>query len=291
MDEDLRVVFESRNRQSCADRALVLESVQIPHQLHDDGLSCALIVPAHYSAQAASELRLYDEENPPVHRKVPQRTDYYDALPGLVGYVLVVCLVAGMAGYSYFQSNWFVAGRVDGELIRHGELWRLFTALTLHADIKHLLSNLVFGVFFGLFAGRLLGSGVAWLTIVLAAATANALNTLMLDIGHRSIGASTAVFAALGVVAGYVWFRRLMSQERWSNRYGPIVGGLALLMYTGTGGPNTDVGAHLFGFVCGFGAGYVLSRRSIPRDSRTQLVAGGIALGLVFFSWVIALGV
>jgi membrane associated rhomboid family serine protease len=82
-----------------------------------------------------------------------------------------------------------------------------------------------------------------------------------------------------------------MSQERWSNRYGPIVGGLALLMYTGTGGPNTDVGAHLFGFVCGFGAGYVLSRRSIPRDSRTQLVAGGIALGLVFFSWVIALGV
>jgi hypothetical protein len=187
MDEDLRVVFESRNRQSCADRALVLESVQIPHQLYDDGLSCALIVPAHYSAQAASELRLYDEENPPVHRKVPQRTDYYDALPGLVGYVLVVCLVAGMAGYSYFQSNWFVAGRVDGELIRHGELWRLFTALTLHADIKHLLSNLVFGVFFGLFAGRLLGSGVAWLTIVLAAATANALNTLMLDIGHRSV--------------------------------------------------------------------------------------------------------
>ena len=292
MNEDLRVVFESRNRQSCADRALVLESLRIPHQLIDDGGSCVLIVPAPFSAQAVNELRLYDDENPPVLRKTPPRVDYHDAVPGLAGYVLVVCIVAGMAGYSYFQSNWFVAGRIDGELIRQGELWRLVTALTLHADVKHLLSNLVFGVFFGLFAGRLLGSGVAWLAIVLAAATGNALNTLLLESSHRSIGASTAVFAALGLVAGFVWFRRLMTQDRWSNRYGPIVGGLALLMYTGTGGPNTDVGAHLLGFVCGFGAGYILSRGSrVPGDSRTQLLTGGLALGLIFFSWAIALGI
>ena len=44
--EDLRVVFESRNRKSCSDRALVLAALQIPHQLVDDGESCALVVPA-----------------------------------------------------------------------------------------------------------------------------------------------------------------------------------------------------------------------------------------------------
>lgn len=292
MDEDLRVVFESRNRQSCADRALVLASLEIPHQLVDDGLSCALVVPAPYSARAYNELQLYEQENPPARRKTPQRIEHHDAVPGLIGYALVVCLVAGMAGYSFFQANWFVAGRVDGELIRNGELWRLFTALTLHSGVKHLLSNLVFGVFFGLFAGRLVGSGFAWLAIVLAAATGNALNTLLLDPTHRSIGASTAVFAALGLIAGYVWFGRLMSQDRWSNRYGPIVGGLALLMYTGTGGPDTDVGAHLLGFVCGFAAGFTLIRLgTIPKDSRSQLIAGGIAFGLIFFSWAIALGI
>jgi len=290
MNEDLRVVFESRNRQSCADRALVLTSVQIPYQLIDDGGSCALVVPAPYSARAASELRLYDDENPPLQPKPVRRVEYQDAVPGLIGYVFVVCIVAGMAGYSFFQSNWFVAGRVDGQLIRDGELWRLFTALTLHSGVKHLLSNIVFGVFFGLFAGRLLGSGVAWLTIVLAAATGNAFNTLLLESTHRSIGASTAVFAALGVVAGYVWYGKLMSQDRWSNRYGPIVGGLALLMYTGTGGPNTDVGAHLLGFVCGFAGGLILIRLgTIPKDTQSQLVAGTIAFGLIFFSWTIAL--
>ena len=66
MNEDLRVVFESRNRQSCADRALVLTSLQIPHQLIDDSGTCVLIVPAQFSAQASNELQLYDEENPPI---------------------------------------------------------------------------------------------------------------------------------------------------------------------------------------------------------------------------------
>ena len=290
MNEDLRVVFESTNRQSGADRALVLASLEIPHQLVDDGVSCALIVPAAYSTRAHHEIQTYDDENPPAMPKPTKRVEYQDAVPGLIGYVLVVCLVAGMAGYSFFQSNWFVAGRVDGELIRQGEVWRLFTALTLHSGLKHLLSNLVFGVFFGIFAGRLLGSGVAWLAIVLAAASGNALNTLLLDTAHRSIGASTAVFAALGLVAGYVWSGKLMSQDRWSNRYGPIVGGLALLMYTGTGGPNTDIGAHLFGFVGGFTAGLILIRAgTLPKDSRSQLIAGAIAFGLIVFSWAVAL--
>ncbi len=290
MNEDLRVVYESRNRQSCADRALVLASLKIPHQLVDDPDSCALIVPARFSAQAFEEIQLYDEENPPILPKPARRVEYQDAVPGLIGYVFVICIVAGMAGFSFFQSNWFVAGRVDGELIRSGELWRLFTALTLHSGVKHLLSNIVFGVFFGLFAGRLLGSGVAWLAIVLAAASGNALNTLLLETSHRSIGASTAVFAALGVVAGYVWYGKLMSQDRWSNRYGPIVGGLALLMYTGTGGPNTDIGAHLLGFVCGFAAGLMLVRiGTIPKDRRSQRLAGLIAFGLIFVSWAVAL--
>jgi len=290
MNEDLRVVFESRNRQSCSDRALVLAAQRIPHQLIDDGSSCALLVPAEFSADAASELRLYDEENPPVAAQPVARVQYLDPVPGLVGYVLVICIAAGMAGYSFFQSNWIAAGRVDGALIRNGELWRLFTALTLHSDIRHLLGNIVFGVFFGLFAGRLLGSGVAWLAIVLAAATGNALNVLLLESSHRSIGASTAVFAALGIVAGYVWRGKLMQQDRWSTRYGPIIGGLALLMYTGTGGENTDIGAHLLGFLSGFAAGVLLIVSGpVPTNAGAQLRAGVIAFGLVLGSWIIAL--
>lgn len=288
--DDLRVVFESRNRRSCSDRALVLAAVQIPHQLVDDGQSCALVVPAEYSARAAEELRLYEEENPPARPLPRKKIVYQDALPGVVAYVLIVCAVAWLAGYSFFEANWFAAGRVDGTLIREGEWWRTITALTLHSGVRHLLGNLVFGVFFGIFAGRLLGSGVAWLAILIAAALGNTANTLLLESTHRSIGASTAVFATLGLLAGYVWRGQFMAQDRWSTRFGPVVGGLALLMFTGTGDENTDIGAHLMGFVCGFAVGMLMTIVGrMPAPARVQYAAGGAAVGLVALAWLLAL--
>ena len=275
--EDLRVVYESSNRRQCADRALVLASVKIPYELVDDGQSCALVVPAEHSPRAVEELRLYDEENPPLRPKPRKTVVYQEALPGGVG-------------YSFFGNNWFIDGRVDGSLIRAGEWWRTITALTLHANLRHLLGNLVFGVFFGIFAGRLLGSGVAWLAVVIAAALGNTANTLLLESTHRSIGASTAVFATLGILAGYVWRGRFMAQDRWPTRLGPIVGGIALLMFTGTGDENTDIGAHLMGFVCGFAVGMVLTLLGrMPAPIRVQLLAGGSAVLVIAFAWLAAL--
>ena len=290
MDDDLRIVFESRNRAACADRSLVLAAAQIPHQvLHDQGGSI-IVVPAEHSAHASDEIAIYDEANPPVVAKPRKTVRYQNAMPGIAAYVLVVCGVAWLAGSSAFGENWFLAGRVDGVLIRAGELWRIVTALTLHTGLGHLAGNLVFGALFGLFAGRILGSGVAWFAIVTTGALGNLLNTLVLSPDHRSIGASTAVFAALGIVAGYVWRGKLMSQERWVYRNGPIVGGLALLMYTGTGDKNTDIGAHLFGFLCGFGGGILLTlARDRILEDRWQWLGGAAALALILGAWSVAL--
>lgn len=300
MNDDLRVVFESGNRLACLDRALVLEAANIPHQVIHDGVTSAIVVPADWSADAAAELRAYDEENPPRKPKPVRNVEIHDPVPGLIGYVLTICLVAGMAGYSWFSKDWLAAGHVNGALVRDGEFWRLFTGLTLHSGLRHLASNVVFGVFFGIFAGRLLGSGYAWLIIVIAAGLANLTNLMLLDPSHRSIGASTAVFAALGLIAGYVWSGKLMphDEDRWMTRYGPIVGGLALLMFTGSGSVdpitginNTDVGAHFFGFVAGFIAGMLAIRFGpLPDGDHHQRNAGIAALAIIFFSWIIALG-
>ena len=289
MTEDLRVVFESRNRAACADRALVLTSLGIPHEIFEDGHSCLLLVPAARSAEAVEQLDRYEEENPPLAPRPPPAVVYQNALPGILGYVIVVCLIAGLASRSLLTEHWFALGRMDGAGLRTGEWWRTITALTLHSGLRHLAGNIVFGTLFGLFAGRLLGPGVAWLTIVLAAAFGNAVNALFLDPAHRSVGASTAVFAALGLVAGYVWRGKLMAQDRWPYRIGPIVGGFALLMYTGTGGPNTDIGAHLMGFLAGLGAGALLSplRQSLLNPA-WQNRAGITALLLVAAAWGLA---
>jgi len=214
----------------------------------------------------------------------------HNALPGVAGYALVLCIAAWLSGVGAFGVDWFGAGRIDGALVREGQWWRTLTALTLHGSLGHLLGNLGFGTLFGLLAGRVVGPGVAWLTIVLASAAANAMNTVLLVSSHRSIGASTAVFAALGLVAGFVWRGRLMAQDRWPYRLGPVVGGIALLAFTGTGDENTDIGAHLAGFVCGFAAGIVLTRVARGFGSRRlQWLCGSTALLLIVAAWAAAL--
>ena len=211
----MRVVFESRDRRACADRALVLASVEIPHQVISDLSGYALIVPAEFSAAAVTELRLYEDENPPPRPTPTQPYAYQNAVPGIVGYVVTIVVFSYMSWNSAFSQDWLFAGRVDGEFIRAGEWWRAITALTMHSDFGHLVGNIVFGTFFGYLAGRVLGSGVAWLAVVLSAMAGNLVNVLLLESAHKAIGASTAVFAALGLTAGFVWRARLMKQERW----------------------------------------------------------------------------
>jgi membrane associated rhomboid family serine protease len=290
MREDWAVIYESQGYQSCSDRALVLHSLDIPYEIVRGLDRVALAVPASFAERAKFELWQYAQENRkrnPASRPLP--ISYQNGVPGALIYVAVICLVAWLAGESFFNRDWLAAGRVDGVLIRQGEWWRPITALTLHSGIRHLLGNLGFGVLFGMLAGRLVGPGVVWLGIVLAGSAGNALNTILLDSAHRSIGASTAVFAALGLLAGFVWRAKLMSQERWPYRLGPIVGGVALLAFTGTGDENTDIGAHLAGFVCGFLTGTLLTLAgSQLAKRRLQLLSGAAALALVLAAWLAA---
>ena len=85
-----------------------------------------------------------------------------------------------------------------------------------------------------------------------------------------------------------------MPRDRWVFRVGPVVGGIALLAYTGMGGGlpdrQVDVGAHVMGFVCGFGGGMLLVHL-LPQlyQRRAQICAGAAALVLLVLAWTMAL--
>ncbi|MGH8222085.1 MAG: rhomboid family intramembrane serine protease [Woeseiaceae bacterium] len=288
---DFVAIFEARDRAAVSERALVLQSVGLPYQIVTGELGAALLVPAAVAERAKFEIREYEQENRPRRRtRATAAPRYQDGIPGVLAYLVVLCAVGWLAGNDAFGRDWLAAGRIDGELLRAGEWWRTITALTLHADLSHLSGNILFGMLFGFFAGRLVGSGVAWLVILAAAAAANLLNTLLLDAAHRAIGASTAVFAALGLVAAYIWRAGFMMQEHWAYRFGPVVGGVALLAYTGTGDESTDIGAHLTGFASGFAAGLVLVMLGRWFTSRAvQPLSGLAALLMVASSWWLAL--
>ena len=167
----------------------------------------------------------------------------------------------------------------------------MVTALSLHIDLPHLVANLVIGGLFGLFAGRLLGSGLAWFSILIAGTTGNLLNAWIRHPGHTSVGASTAVFAALGIVAAYTWKQRREVSAPRLARWAPLVGAVVLLGYLGTGGARTDVTAHVAGFLSGvlLGALYgKLGDRVVPAAGGQFLLGLG-ALAVLALAWTLAL--
>ena len=286
------IVFEAPRRGGCQEQALVLVALGIPHLIADGPRDAALLlVPAEHAARARDELRLYAAEN----RRSPPRPDlvlHGYGIPGVAGYVVVLVAAFLVERRVAFGIDWLEAGGLDGAAVRAGEWWRVITALTLHADAGHLVANLFFGAFFGAFAGQFLGSGIAWATIILAAGAGNALDLFLLPATHRAIGASTAVFAALGLIAALMWRAQANRAATWARRYAPLIGASVLLAYIGTGDARTDAVAHLTGFAAGLcaGAAYDLRRPRWLQSAVVQVAAGLATLALLAASWWLAVG-
>jgi len=161
----------------------------------------------------------------------------------------------------------------------------------LHWDFEHLLGNLMGGALFGYFAGQQLGNGRAWLLITLGAGIANLIETTMVADAFVSAGASTAVFAAVGLLAAHTWLqRRAFGLPRW-RRIAPLIGGLLLLAWLGTEGEHTDVLSHGLGFTCGavLGAACVTKIGAAWMQRLPQRWAAAMTLGVIALSWLLAL--
>lgn len=150
-------------------------------------------------------------------------------------------------------------------LIRDHEWWRPFTALFLHADASHLFGNLLSGMFFGTLVSRSIGPLKAWLLILLVGTIGNTLTSVVTwPESFVSIGSSTAVFGALGILSGLGFsFMRLHRRNMpWARTVAPVVAGIIILGWLGGGRPDgdTDVLGHVFGFSSGLVAGILASQ-------------------------------
>lgn len=294
MDEDLPLIlFTSKSQSPCLECRLVLESRGISSQIVSIDGGYGLVVDPQQEDIAKLEISAYLQENL-IDKKAEKSIAtpaHYPVKPALIGYVILMCGISSAAGYFLFNTDWYAQGRVDSVQIFAGQWYRLVTALTLHANAQHLLSNLGFGLLFLHYCSRFLGYGLASLAVLMGGIFGNLINITLRDGHHLSIGASTAIFAALGLLSLYSWQMRYYSQQRWAKRMGPIFGGIALLAFTGVGGPNTDIGAHFWGFVAGALTGWLLARfnEKIRFDPLSQKrYASGTAF-IVFVAWLFAI--
>ncbi len=285
------IIHRSIRAQEAGDRALVLLAMGIEHEIERGLFGWRVSVPVDQEVRAREQLRLWESEN---HRRRPlarQASTQPGASVAVISWAIILLLCYSIQTRYAFNIDWFTIGRADVALISAGELWRAATALMLHVDIGHVMANVGFGAVFGGLLAREIGGGLAGCLILFGGIVGNLMNAAVQRETHSSVGASTAVFAALGSLSAVLWLGRRLDQTSWARRSVPLVGAIILLAWLGTGDGRTDVVAHLTGFIAGFIPGGILgfTASSLSTTVRREVVLGGLAVSVVVMAWLLAL--
>jgi len=235
----------------------VLAAADLDYRLDRDQHRWILHVPASQAAAARAELGAYEADVGNRSLRFPRFAELcqpsHHTLAALWG---VGLLLAFYAWCGPFNEHDPLLGNAsaDAEAIMAGQWWRPITALTLHADFSHVAGNALCLLVLGHAVCSLFGGGLGWLLILMSGAAGNFAVAWLMRSGHVSVGASTASFGAIGILVAQrsvATYRRWHEwRSLWSPVWLPLGSGLALLALLGTG-PQSDLTAHLFGFVLG----------------------------------------
>ncbi len=282
------ILFENLTQKQTDICALVLSSSAVPHRITRSKNSWDVWVDESHYDRALRSMELYFQENKNARQDFSEKNVEIRAGTIISGIIVSIMLLlwymlAQNSGDAKEVINRFGASAVK---IIDGEYYRSVTALMLHKDEVHLAGNMI-GIFiFGTAVCSVTGWGVGWLMVLTSGVAGNLTNAFMYESGHVSIGASTAVFGAIGILAGYQGFKNKRTSKKIKSAWVPMACGLALLGLLGSGGAETDIMAHLFGFFCGIllGSVYALFIKKTPVKNFQWLSAAG-ALVIVFLAW------
>lgn len=273
-----------RTHHRAAERGLVVLAMDLPYWMFKRDGIFVLCVPEENLTTVQRQIALYEAES----RHWPMTVQQISRVTGpwggyqLAAWGFFLTIMFGFQRATFSSFPWESHGLLDAVgVVGQGQWWRIFTALSLHADFVHLLSNLVAGLFFLSLVYQLLGVGAGSLAVLFAGALGNlATAAIYYPLNHYSFGFSTAVFGSLGLMAGVAMRRGTTLNERLM----PLIAALGLFVMLAGGGatePRVDHVAHAMGFASGLLLGFPLSRWN--RCIRLQKVDGW----LVFSPWFI----
>lgn len=266
----------------------MLAAAGISHRIASHGTGSALLVPADEALRAKAALDAYDEEN----RQAPD-ADICEAAPPHLAWAVAMAsgallvLFFAVTGPPTAGSRWFERGAASARLILNGEPWRAVTALTLHLGAVHIAGNALATALLLPAVVQRLGPGVGLFLVLLAGTAGNVLAALAQEPRHVSVGASTAIFGAVGMLAA---LRLLSPPAARRPRWTVVVAALLLVALLGTG-RGADVVGHALGLmsggVMGLVAGATLRR---PLGSSIQWALVALTTLAVVGCWRLALG-
>lgn len=283
----MKMLFQNLSVDEVDSYGLVLTASGIGHQITKGEQGWTLWVEEKDAPEALRTIGQYLAENEPyippgrIHT-LPVPKNWSGVGVSVVLVALHILFRTGGGTEHLFRTYGSSAG-----LILSGEYFRAVTSLMLHGSIVHLLGNAVGIAIFGSAVCAINGVGFGWLMILTAGATGNLLNAHFYRIGHFSIGSSTAIFGALGILVAQQSLRIIRRKETARIKaWVPFACGLALLGLLGTG-EQADLMAHFFGFLTGIPLGLLVGGApewlTTPRYQHACLA---VSVAILFFSWL-----
>lgn len=280
------IIFENLSADQADTYRLVLSSSGISYSSRKGKHGLDILVNDTDYEKAINTIEQYLKENQDFHpTDEPLHHEYHKTFTGL--YVSAILLAFHVAITISNDSEVFV--RTYGSSAFHilrGELYRSVTSLMIHASPVHIAGNMLGIAVFGTAVCTITGWGVGWFMILATGILGNLMNAVLYQTGHISIGASTAVFGAIGILAAHQFFKKFRLPGQRMRAWLPLGAGLALLSILGSG-ERADLTAHLFGFMAGLilGAFYgVLVKQPAARTYQICFLL--IAISVVVISWM-----
>jgi membrane associated rhomboid family serine protease len=282
------VIARSARKEEILELSLVLASQGIKHWMEFDGEEFTLSMDEASLPLARELLDLYRSENEKfMEEESASRSLELHLAP-------MFYLAIPVAAYFWVGlkpwAGWIKGlGMADAARILEGEWWRLLTATTLHADHEHFLGNILSGYFIFNLLNHRIGMGTLMALATLGAGFTNWLVALAAGPDHRSLGFSTVVFCALGMLAAVETSLLPRRREKGLRQMAPLLAAFFIAVMVGLG-ENADVKAHFYGFGVGAALGFL--PRFLPKaisHPPWQFALIFLVYALYGMAWLVAL--
>jgi rhomboid protease GluP len=281
----IEILCENLTQDQADTYGLVLDAYGLPYSARRSGGNWEIWVDEAIHDRALELIEKYIEENQHISISDALETETHQrTFTGIwASLILMACsITVNMSGSVDRIVREYGASAYD---ILNGEIYRTVTALMLHASYPHLAGNMAGIAIFGTAVCNITGAGVGWLMILLTGILGNLANAALFRYGHISIGASTAVFGAVGILAAYQLNRKIKIAGQRMKAWLPLAGGLALLGLLGSS-KHSDLTAHLFGFIAGICLGLLYAQYlCYLLRKKHQIYCMSVTIATVVLSW------
>ena len=193
--------------------------------------------------------KLTEDMNKNTMKKEKKLEKIFSPKKPVVTYILIVLnLMVFLYGVLHGNNELINMFGNNYELVQNGEFYRLLTCMFVHADILHILFNMIALYSIGPVVERYYGKSKFLLIYLISGLLGSIFSGVFMTADSISIGASGAIFGLLGSICYFTYYYRATLQGILRGSIMPVI---IINLVIGFLSSSIDLSAHIGGLIGG----------------------------------------